>query len=109
MHWFQAMSANMNPEAQRRALVASMKAALLVFTNAGDNKMSLIVVKTAPALRDVRKVAYSAELTAVGFSPRNRNERHSSEDQPLKLNKFGSVSVRSDLKLPSPKCTQSRS
>ena len=40
----------MNPEAQRRALVDSRKAASLVFADAGDNKMSLIAVKTAPAL-----------------------------------------------------------
>ena len=36
--WFQAISANMNAEAQRRALAASQKAASCVFTNEGDNE-----------------------------------------------------------------------
>ena len=67
VHWFQAILANMNPEAQWRALAASRKAALSVFTDAGDVEMSLIAVKTAPALGDVRKVEYSAEMTVVGF------------------------------------------
>ena len=35
VHWFQAILTNMNPEAQRRALAASRKAALSVFTDAG--------------------------------------------------------------------------
>ena len=69
MHWFQAISANMNPEAQRRVLVASRKAALSVFTDAGDDEMSSIAVKTAPAIADVRKVEYSVEMAAVGFAP----------------------------------------
>ena len=69
IHWFQAILAKMNPEAQRRALTASRKAASLVFTDAGDDEMSLIVIKTAPALGDVRKVEYSAEMAAVEFTP----------------------------------------
>ena len=59
----------MNPEAQRRALAASRKAASLVFRDAGDDEMSLIAIKTAPALGDVRKVEYSAEMAAVEFAP----------------------------------------
>ena len=68
VHWFEAISANINPEAQRRALAASRKAALSVFTDAGD-EVDLIAVKTAPALGDKRKVKYSAEMAAVGFTP----------------------------------------
>ena len=52
--------------------------------------MSLISVKTAPALGDVRKVKYSAEIAAVGFAPPNSDEKHPSEDQQLKLNKLHS-------------------
>ena len=69
MHWFQAILANMNLEAQQRALVASRKAASSVFADAGDDKASLMTVKTAPAPRDVRKVEYSAEFAVVGFIP----------------------------------------
>ena len=71
----------MNPEEQQRALVASRKAALSVFTDAGDDEANLIAVKTAPALGDVRKVKYSTEIAAVGFAPQNRDEKHPSEDQ----------------------------
>ena len=80
VHWFQAISANMNPEAQQRALAASRKAALSVFADAGDDEMSSIAVKTTPALGDVRKVKYSAELAAVGFAPRSQDEKCPSED-----------------------------
>ena len=69
VHRFQAILANMNPEAQQRALVASRKAALSVFADAGDNKMSSITAKTAQALGDIRKVKYSTELAVVGFAP----------------------------------------
>ena len=93
MHWFGAILANMNPEAQQRALAASRKAALSVFADAGDDGMSLIAVKTAPALGDVRKVEYSAEMAAVGFLPRNRDERHSLEEQQPELNKLQSASI----------------
>ena len=100
MHWFQAISANMNPESQQRTLAAPRKAASSVFTDAGDNEMSSIAVKTVPALGDVRKVEYSAELAAVGFAHQSRDEKHPSEDQQLKLNKLWPVSGQSDLKLP---------
>ena len=62
MQWFQVISANMNTEAQRRALAASRKAASSVFTDVGDEEVSLIAVQTAPAQGDVRKVEYSAEM-----------------------------------------------
>ena len=41
-------SANMNTEAQKRALVASRKAASLVFTDVGDDEESLIAAEAAP-------------------------------------------------------------
>ena len=69
MHWFQAIFANMNPEAQQRALVASRKAAPSIFADAGDDEVSLMAVRTAPAPRDVRKVKYSAELAVIEFTP----------------------------------------
>ena len=69
MHWFQAMSANMNLKTQQRALAASRKAASSIFIDAGDDIMSSIADKTAPHLGDVRKVKYSTELATVGFAP----------------------------------------
>ena len=48
MQWFQAISANMNTEAQKRALAASRKAALSVFANVGDDEVSSIAAKTTP-------------------------------------------------------------
>ena len=108
VHWFKAISANMNPEAQR-TLAASRKAASSVFTDAGDDEMSLIAVKTAPALGDVRKAKYSVKMAAVGFTPQNRDKKHPLEEQQLKLNKLWSASVQSDLKLPPPKHSQSHS
>ena len=69
MHWYQAILANMNLEAQQRALVASRKAASFVFADAGDDEASSMAVETAPAPGDVRKVKYSAELAVVGFTP----------------------------------------
>ena len=70
VHWFEAISTNINPEAQRRALVASRKAASSVFADAGDDEGDSIATKTAPTL-DVRKVEYSTEMAAVGFTPQN--------------------------------------
>ena len=45
----------------------------------------------------------------VGLAPRSRDEKHPSEQHQLELNKLQSVSGQSDLKLPSPKHTQSHS
>ena len=45
---FQAISANMNAEPQKRALAASRKAASSVFTDVGDDEASLIAVQAAP-------------------------------------------------------------
>ena len=69
VQWFQVISANMNTEAQRRALATSRKAASSVFADVGDEEVSSIAVQTAPAQGDVRKVEYSAEMAAVGFTP----------------------------------------
>ena len=62
MRWFQAISANMNAEAQRRAPAAS-----LVFTDVGDNEDSSTVAEAALAQGDVRRVEYSAEMAEIGF------------------------------------------
>ena len=67
--WFQTISANMNAEAQRRALSASWKATSSVFTDEGDDKGSLNVVEAAPVRGDLRRVEYSAEITKIGFPP----------------------------------------
>ena len=47
VQWFQAISANMIAEAQKRARAASRKATLSVFTDVGDNEVSLIAVQSA--------------------------------------------------------------
>ena len=48
MQWFQAISANMNAEAQKRALAASRKAAFSAFTDVGDDVGSLTAAKPTP-------------------------------------------------------------
>ena len=48
VQWFQAISANMNMEAQKRALAAHRKATSSVFTDVGDDEVGLIAVETAP-------------------------------------------------------------
>ena len=67
MQWFQAISANMNAEAQKRALAASRKAVSSVFTDVGGDEDSLIAAEEAPARGDVRRVEYSAEMAEIGF------------------------------------------
>ena len=49
VRWFQAISANMNVEAQKRALVASRKAASSVFADVGNDEESSIAAEAAPA------------------------------------------------------------
>ena len=56
VQWFQAISANMNTEAQKRALAASRKAASSVFADVGDDEVSSIAVQVAPVQGDVRRV-----------------------------------------------------
>ena len=48
VQWFQAISANMNMEAQRRVLAASQKATSSVFADEGDDEGSSNLVKAAP-------------------------------------------------------------
>ena len=48
VQWFQAISVNMNAEAQRRALSASQKAASSVFADEGNDEISLNMIKVAP-------------------------------------------------------------
>ena len=67
VQWFQAISANMNAEAQKRALAASRKAASFVFADVGDDEESSIAAETASAQGDVRRVEYSAEIAEIGF------------------------------------------
>ena len=88
VQWFQAISANMNTEVQRRALAASRKAALSVFADVGDEEANLIAVQTAPARGYVRKVEYSARMAVVGFTPRSRDEGCPPRGQQLELNKL---------------------
>ena len=73
VQWFQAISANMNAKAQKRALAASRKAALSVFADVGDDEASSIAVQAAPVRGDVRRVEYSAEMAEVGFPSRRRD------------------------------------
>ena len=72
VQWFQAISANINTEAQKRALAVSKKAASSVFTDVGDDEASLITVKiapvkTAPVSGDMRRVEYNVEMAEVRF------------------------------------------
>ena len=62
----------MNTEAQKRALAASRKAALSVFTDFRDDDASSITVNAVPVQCDVRRVEYSAEMAEVGFSSQSR-------------------------------------
>ena len=71
VQWFQAISANINAEAQRRALSALQKAASSVFTDEGDDEESSNVVKAVPVQSDLRRVEYSAEMAEIGFPPQN--------------------------------------
>ena len=48
VQWFQAISANMNAEAQKRALATSRKAASSAFADVGDDEESLIAAEAAP-------------------------------------------------------------
>ena len=67
----------MNAEAYKRALVASRKAASLVFADVGDDEDSTTVAKAAPAWGDVRQVKYSAEMAEIGFPTQSRDQRDS--------------------------------
>ena len=66
-----AISANINAEAQKRALAASRKAASSVFTDVGDDEDSSVAAEAAPAWGDVRRVEYSTEMAEIGFPARS--------------------------------------
>ena len=89
VQWFQAISADMNTEAQRRALAASRMAASSVFPDVGDDEASSIAVKTAPV-----------QSRDGGCPPSGRQ---------LKLNKFWPAREQLDLRLPPLKHSQSQS
>ena len=109
MQWFQVISANMNTEAQRRALAAPGKAASSVFTDVRDDEVSLIAVKTAPVWGDVRRVEYSAEMAVVRFPSQSRDEGCSLRGQQLELNKLWPAREQLDLRPPPPKHSQNQS
>ena len=47
VQWFQAIYANMNAEAEKRAFAASRKDASSVFADVGDDEVSSIAVQAA--------------------------------------------------------------
>ena len=71
--WFQAISANMDPESQRRTLDDFRKAASSVFMDV-RNKTTSITVETTPVQKDVRRVEYSVGMATVVFIPQNKDE-----------------------------------
>ena len=81
MQWFQAISANMNAEAQKRALSASRKAASSMFADEGDYEGNLNVIEAAPVQSDLRRVEYSAEMAEVGFPLQSQHQRDSPREQ----------------------------
>ena len=105
VQWFQAISANMNTEAQRRALAASRKAASSVFPDVGEEEASSIAVQAAPVQGDVRRVEYSAEMAVVGFPSQSREEGCPPRGQQLELNKLQPAREKLDLRLSPPKCS----
>ena len=98
----------MNTEAQKRALAASRKAASSVFSDAGDDEVGLIAVKTAPVQGDVGRVEYSVEMAEVGF-PSQRDGGCPPRGKQHKLNKLWSAKEQLDLRLPPQRHSQSQS
>ena len=109
LQWFQAISANMNAEAQRRALVASRKAASSVFTDVGDDEESSAVAEAALVQGDVRRVEYSAEMAEIGFPAQSRDQRDSPKEWQQRLDKLRLARGQSDFRIPQLKCHQSQS
>ena len=70
----------MNAEVQKRVLVASRKAASLVFTDVGDDEDSSAVAKATPAQGDVRRVEYSAEMAEISFPAQSRDQGDSPKE-----------------------------
>ena len=92
--WFQAISANMNVEAQRRAIAASQKAASSVFANERSDEGSSNVQG------DLRRVEYSAEMAEIGFPSWSGDERDSPMEWQNQLDQFRSARGQSDFRLP---------
>ena len=105
----QAISANMNVEAQKKALAASRKAVSSVFTDVGDDEESSIAAEVAQAQGDVRRIEYSAEMTEIGFPARSRDQRDSPKEQPHRNDKLRLARGQSDFRSPPPKHSQSQS
>ena len=59
--WFETISANLDVEAQKRALSALWEAASSVLTNGWYDEGKLNVVKAAPVQSDLRRVEYSQD------------------------------------------------
>ena len=79
----------MNAEAQKRALVASRKAASSVFADVGEDEESSIAAEAAPVWGDVRRVEYSAEMAEVGFPSQSGDRRDSPKEWQLGLMSSG--------------------
>ena len=67
--WFQTTSANLNVEAQKRALTALSEAASSILTNEWYDEGKSDAVIVAPVRSDLRRVEYSAEMAEIGFPP----------------------------------------
>ena len=109
VQWFQAISANMNAEAQKRALVASRKAASLLFTDVGDDEDSSAVAEAAPAWCDVRRVEYSTEMAEICFPAQSKDQRDSAKEWQQGLDKLRLARGQLDFRLPPPRHSQSQS
>ena len=93
----------MNAEAQKRALVASRKAASSVFADVGDDEDNCAVAKAAPAQVDVKRVECSAEMAEISFPAQSRDRRDSPKGQQQGLDKLRLARGQSDFRLPLPK------
>ena len=80
VRWFQAISVNMNVEAQKRALAASRKAASSVFADVGDDEESPIAAEATPVQSDVRRIEYSAEVAEIDFPSQSGDRRDSPKE-----------------------------
>ena len=110
--WFETISANMNVEAQKRALSASQKATSSVLADEWYDEKKSDTVKVAPAQSDQRRVKYSTEMAEIGF-PSQSQDQSSARDPIVNwqhlLNELQSARGQSDFTLPQPKCSRSQS
>ena len=98
VRWFQAISTNMNAEAQKKALAT---------TDVGDDEDGSAVAKATPAQGDVRRVEYGAEMAEIGFLARSRDQKDSPKEWQQRLDKLRLARGQSDFRLPPPKPSQS--